>query len=361
MRELYLRDYLIRLLQLASVPNGGLETSTYALQYTMSRSMAMLRVFRTSLRRPPLVRPINSCKSRSIFTVVQDYEKGLVFRKGRYAGEKQPGIRCYFPIFNEVRRVDMRTRTMQVPSQELITKDNVTIHVDAVAFYRITDALKSLRNVEDLEAAVDKAAQASLRDQLSRVTFDEVLHDREEGAVNILAALCKLTAKWGVLVDAVKLMNIRVDESMIRAMSRVAEAERVRAARVIEASAEYEASVKLVEAGNQFGTGNGMLGLRLREMQTYAQIAEEKNMMVLMPASLDPGVARALTTLASSKQGEQNTVAEGLRSQSTNLGDNDGSKVEGGTRCEEFHGQKEVDSEAKADSIEKSSSRASKL
>lgn len=174
----------------------------------------------------------------------------------------------------------MRTRTMQIPYQELITKDNVTIHVDGVAFYGVVDAQKSLCNVEDLEIAVSEAVQTSVRDQLSQAAFSSVLHDRESAGQNILSALCTLTTKWGVLVDAVKLKNIRVDESMIRAMGRVAEAERVRAARLIEAGAELDASRKLAQAGRELEVAGGPYALKLREMQNQAQMAAERNTTV---------------------------------------------------------------------------------
>ena len=157
--------------------------------------------------------------------------------------------------------------------------------------------IPSLSNISNLGTAVSEAAQASVRDQLSRATFDEVPHDRESAGKSILSALCDLTAKWGVLVDAVRLKNIRVDESMIRAMGRVAEAERVRAARLIEASAELDASRKLVQAGKEFGSGNGegILGLHLREMQNHAQIAAEKN--ITEGSSLQSRPRRMLTVI----------------------------------------------------------------
>lgn len=253
-----------------------------------ARALRKTIVICSSCRTAPL-------KTRTFFTFVDQHEKGLLFKSGRYIGEKLPGFRLYVPLFHQIDSVDMRTQAMQIPSQELMTRDNVTIHVDAVAFFKITDAFKSLRAVKDCSAAVSEAAQTSLRDQLSNATFDEVLHDREEAGKRIFAALNELTSAWGVSVDAVKLKNIRVDESMIRAMGREAEAERVRKARLIEASAEFESSKKLVEAAKEFE--KAPLGLRLREMQNYAQIAAEKNMVMVIPANLDPGVAQALVTL----------------------------------------------------------------
>lgn len=134
--------------------------------------------------------------------------------------------------------------------------------------------------MEHLEWAVSEAVQTSVRDQLSQAAFSSVLHDRESAGKNILDALCNLTTKWGVSVDAVKLKNIRVDNTMIRAMGRVAEAERVRAARLIEASAELDASRKMAEAGRTLEIEGGPYALKLREMQNQAQMAAERNTTV---------------------------------------------------------------------------------
>ena len=188
----------------------------------------------------------------------------------------------------------MRTQAMQIPSQELMTRDNVTIHVDAVAFFKIIDAFRALRAVKDYLGAVSEVAQTSLRGQLSNTTFNEVLHDREEAGKKILAALNITTSAWGVQIDSVQLKNIRIDKSMIRAMGRKAEAERVREARNIEASAEFESSIKLVEAAKQFE--RAPLALRLRELQTFTQISAEKN-TVLMTGSADSRYMEALVAL----------------------------------------------------------------
>ena len=188
----------------------------------------------------------------------------------------------------------MRTQATQIPSQELITRDNVTIHVDAVAFFKIIDAFRALRAVKDYLGAVSEVAQTSLRGQLSNTTFNEVLHDREEAGKKILAALNITTSAWGVQIDSVQLKNIRIDKSMIRAMGRKAEAERVREARNIEASAEFESSIKLVEAAKQFE--RAPLALRLRELQTFTQISAEKN-TVLMTGSADSRYMEALVAL----------------------------------------------------------------
>ncbi|KAL8726953.1 MAG: hypothetical protein Q9166_006374 [cf. Caloplaca sp. 2 TL-2023] len=268
--------------------------------------------------RPAPIPPLQ----RTFFIMVSQYEKGLLFKSGRYVGEKQPGFRLYIPLFHEVSSIDMRTQAMQIPSQELMTRDNVTIHVDAVAFFKITDAFKSATAVQDCQNAISEVAQASLRGQLSRATFNEVLHDREEAGKNILVALNNITNSWGVNVDAVKLKNISIDRSMIRAMSRRAEAERVREARLIEASAEFESSKKLVEAAKEFE--KAPLGLRLRELQTFAQIGAEKN-TILIPANFDAGAAQALVALYRKEQikarlGKEGKVPDDLAEWDQELG-----------------------------------------
>ncbi|KAL2055226.1 hypothetical protein ABVK25_004564 [Lepraria finkii] len=183
-----------------------------------------------------------------------------------------------------------------------MTKDNVTIHVDAVAFFRINEAFKALCNIEDGEAA-----QTSVRDQLSTAAFDEVLHDREEAGRAVLAALRKLTDNWGVVIDAVKLKNIYIDESMIRTMGRRAEAERMRESRIIEADAELQVLKKLFQAGIELG--DGALGLRWRELQTFTQIAAERNAMVI-PANFDPGVVHAMRHLGRQQRMKLNQGAD---------------------------------------------------
>ena len=157
-----------------------------------------------------------------------------------------------------------------------------------------SDAFKALRAVKDYLGAVSEVAQTSLRGQLSNATFNEVLHDREEAGKKILAALNITTSAWGVQIDSVQLKNIRIDKSMIRAMGRKAEAERVREARNIEASAEFESSIKLVEAAKQFE--RAPLALRLRELQTFTQISAEKN-TVLLTGNADTRYMEALVAL----------------------------------------------------------------
>ncbi|KAL9610823.1 MAG: hypothetical protein Q9167_004492 [Letrouitia subvulpina] len=214
-------------------------------------------------------------------------------------------------MYSWVRKVDLRTWTMQIPSQELITKDNITIHVDAVAFAQVIDPLKVICNIEDCHTAVCEAAQTSLRDQLSRASFAEVLNNREEAGKGVLEALCAMTYDRGVTVKAVKLKNIKIDNSMIRAMARQAEAEKIKTARLIEASAEFEASKMLIEAARRFE--EAPIGLRLRELQTYLQVAAEKNMVMIIDGKVGTSVAKGLNLLSPYVKGLGNAAAENER------------------------------------------------
>ncbi|KAL9033504.1 MAG: hypothetical protein Q9214_007483, partial [Letrouitia sp. 1 TL-2023] len=227
-----------------------------------------------------------SALRRGFVTIIPQYKEGLVFKYGGHVGRKKPGFRLSIPIFNRVRKVDMRTVTMKVPRQELITKDNIIIKVDAVAFTQVTDPLKVVYNVEDYETAYR---------QVSAISFAEVLKNREEARKGVLEALCAMTVDWGIVVKAVKLKNIKINSSMIRALGRQAETERLKTARLIEASAESEASHMLVEAARKFK--EAPIGLRLRELQTYSQVAAEKNIVMITDGNVDTGVARSLNYL----------------------------------------------------------------
>ncbi|KZV73380.1 hypothetical protein PENSPDRAFT_682863 [Peniophora sp. CONT] len=258
---------------------------------------------RRLLQCSPRVSPSRT-SARNFLTTVDQSETGLLFRFGEYVGTKEPGLRVSIPIINEVRKVDMRVHTLSIPPQELITRDNVTIHVDAVCFFRVVDPGKAILAVDDYRNAVNEAAQSSLRAQLSRATFSEALHDREEAGKVVLQALCRITEQWGVKADLVQLKNISIDQSMVRAMSRKAEAERIREARLIEADAEVRTAEKLAEAATYFD--ESPFAMRLRELQTYAQIAAEGN-TVLIPANLSSSVATsmALWPKGSSRSGTQ--------------------------------------------------------
>lgn len=243
----------------------------------------------------PLVIKFPACSlQRNFWKQVEEYEKALIFRAGRYVGSKQAGIRLDLPILHTLRTVDMRIQIHTIPPQELMTKDNVTVHVDAVSFFQVIDPKKALLNIVNYKKAVNEAAQTSLRSQLSQNTFDELLCDREEAGQTVLNALQKISADWGVSVQSVQLKNVRIDASMVRAMGRKAEAHRVRDARLIEADAEVQASHKLVDAAKSFE--KAPLAMRLRELQTYAQIAAEGN-TVLIPSNMSGDLGQALTSL----------------------------------------------------------------
>jgi regulator of protease activity HflC (stomatin/prohibitin superfamily) len=164
---------------------------------------------RLSLRTLPKV--ANHVSQRTYFSQVHEYEKALVFQAGRYVGEKGPGIRLDVPVLHKLHKVDTRIQTLTIPPQELMTKDNVTVHVDAVSFFQVVDPKKALLNNVDYKRAVNEAAQTSLRSQLSRNTFDELLSDREEAGQIVLNALQKVSFDWGVSIRSVQLKNVRID------------------------------------------------------------------------------------------------------------------------------------------------------
>ncbi|KAL7004977.1 hypothetical protein EMMF5_005463 [Cystobasidiomycetes sp. EMM_F5] len=247
-------------------------------------------------RHAALIRP----QQRSFFwRTVEAYESGVVFRFGVKVDEKGPGFRLDLPLVHRLRTIDQRVQTLNVPPQDCMTSDNVTIHVDAVAFFEVVDASKAMLRIVDYKQAVFEAAQTSLRSQLSRNTIDSLLKDREEAGHTVMAALQKVADDWGVRIHSVQLKNVKIDPSMVRAMGRKAEASRVREARIIEADAEVQASHKLVEAAQSLK--NAPMAMRLRELQTYTQIAAEGN-TVLIPANLSYESQAAYATLGKSGQ-----------------------------------------------------------
>lgn len=290
------------------------------LPHLSSKSRGPISAAAQHLNRAPVSLRVGP--SRTFFSQVDSFEKALVFKSGRYAGEKSPGLRLDVPVLHELRKVDTRIQTLTVPPQELMTKDNVTIQVDAVSFFQVVDAQKALLNVVDYKLAVNEAAQTTLRSQLSRSTFDELLSDREEAGQVVLAALQQVAEDWGVRVRSVQLKNVKIDPSMVRAMGRKAEAHRVRDARLIEADAEVQASRKLVEAAHSFD--QAPLAMRLRELQTYAQIAAEGN-TVLIPANMSQDVHQALTALRRTVERQRLPRHPSAESSNLHLGNKHGS------------------------------------
>jgi regulator of protease activity HflC (stomatin/prohibitin superfamily) len=217
------------------------------------------------------------------FRVITQYEQGIVFRWGRaLPGMRQPGLTWVNPVTSRLRKVNMQIIVAPVPAQEGITRDNVTVRVDAVVYYRVVDPVKAIINVQDYTYAVSQVAQTSLRAVIGRSDMDELLSEREKINAQLKEVIDAPTEEpWGVRVERVEVKDISLPESMKRSMSRQAEAERERRARVISADGEYQASKKLAQAASVMSADPAALQLRL--LQTVVEVSAEKNSTLVMP------------------------------------------------------------------------------
>ena len=215
----------------------------------------------------------------SAVKVVREYERVVVFRLGRLIGAKGPGVVIILPVIDRFRKIDLRVLTLDIPKQRIITKDNVTVDVDAVVYFRVNDASQAVVKVQDYILATSLLSQTTLRDVLGQVEFDELLTKREELNKRLQAILDEVTEPWGVKVSAVSIKDVAIAVEMQRAIAKQAEAEREKRSRIIMAEGELIASEKMSQAA-EFYTRN-MAAMRLRELQTWAEIAREKNMIVV--------------------------------------------------------------------------------
>lgn len=213
--------------------------------------------------------------------VINQYERGVKFRLGRFVGILEPGFRWIIPIIERIQKVDIRVITVDIPSQEVMTKDNVPIRVNGVVFFRVLEAEKAVLEVEDYRYAVAQLSQSALRDMCGKAELDTVLAKREEIGHKIKEIVDKETDPWGIKITDVKIKDIELPENMKRAMAHQAEAERDRRARVILAEAEKQAAQKLLEAGKIIDRSPSALKLRL--YQTLSDIAAEKNSTIVFP------------------------------------------------------------------------------
>ncbi|MCZ4336429.1 slipin family protein [Shewanella colwelliana] len=221
----------------------------------------------------------------STFKILREYERGVVFMLGRFYKVKGPGLVIVIPLVQQMVRVDLRTVVMDVPTQDVISRDNVSVRVNAVIYFRVIDAQKAIINVEDYLQATSQLAQTTLRSVLGQHELDEMLANREMLNTDIRAILDSRTDSWGIKVSNVEIKHVDLNETMIRAIARQAEAERTRRAKVIHASGEMEASAKLVEAAETLAKEpNAIL---LRYLQTLTEIASEKNSTILFPLPMD--------------------------------------------------------------------------
>jgi regulator of protease activity HflC (stomatin/prohibitin superfamily) len=216
--------------------------------------------------------------------VIHQYEKGVVFHFGKVVGEKEPGLVFILPIINVIRKVSFRIVTMPIQSQGIITRDNVSVDVSAVSYYRVVDATKSVIAIENVQEAINQIAQTTLRKVVGQHTLDEMLAETDRINVDIREILDIQTADWGVLVTLVELKDIQLPDTMKRAMARQAEAEREKRAKIIAAEGESLAATALGEASDIMM--EHPLALQLRNLQTLIEIGVDKNTTVVFPGPL---------------------------------------------------------------------------
>ena len=218
--------------------------------------------------------------------VVNQYERGVVLTLGKYTGMRQPGLQVIVPIFQRMVRVDIRTNTIDIPKQEVITKDNVTVNVDAVVYFKVEDAEKAVLEVANYIYASSQFAQAALRDVTGNVELDSLLGKREEVSAQIKEIVDVQTEKWGIDVESVKIQNIELPQDMKRAMAKQAEAERERRAVIITAEGEKAAATAVAAAAGILAKATG--GISIRTLQTLEKIAVEPSQKTLfvLPAEL---------------------------------------------------------------------------
>ncbi|OQC72604.1 MAG: Modulator of FtsH protease HflK [Deltaproteobacteria bacterium ADurb.Bin002] len=221
----------------------------------------------------------------SAIKILNEYERAVLFRLGRLRDIKGPGLIVIIPGIDKIVRIDMRTITMDVPPQDVITKDNVSIKVNAVVYFRVLDANAAVVNVENYLFATSQLAQTTLRSVCGQVELDEILTEREKINLNIQEILDRSTDPWGIKVSLVEVKHIDLPEEMKRAMAKQAEAERERRAKVINAEGEFQAAQKLIEAAALMGTQP--MSLQLRYLQTLNQIAAENNSTTVFPIPID--------------------------------------------------------------------------
>jgi regulator of protease activity HflC (stomatin/prohibitin superfamily) len=217
--------------------------------------------------------------------ILREYERGVIFRLGRLIGAKGPGLILLIPIVDRMVRVSLRVVTMDVPSQDVITRDNVSVKVNAVIYFRVIDANKAIVQVEDFLYATSMISQTTLRSVLGQVELDDLLAKREKINQQLAKIIDDQTEPWGIKVSVVEVKNVDLPEEMRRAIARQAEAERERRAKIIHAEGEYQASEKLAAAAEVIG--KTPVGIQLRFLQTLTEVATEKNSTTIFPVPID--------------------------------------------------------------------------
>ncbi|MAT84789.1 MAG: hypothetical protein CMD39_10930 [Gammaproteobacteria bacterium] len=221
----------------------------------------------------------------SAFRVLREYERGVVFMLGRFYKVKGPGLIIIIPIIQQMVRVDLRTFVLDIPSQDLITRDNVSVKVNAVLYFRVVDAERAIINVENFMEATGQLAQTTLRSVLGQHELDELLAERDKLNADIQEILDQQTDQWGIKVSNVEIKHVDIDESMIRAIAKQAEAERERRAKIIHADGEQQAAEKLVQAAEALSAQGE--AIQLRYLQTLTEIAGEKSSTIVFPLPMN--------------------------------------------------------------------------
>jgi regulator of protease activity HflC (stomatin/prohibitin superfamily) len=220
-----------------------------------------------------------------IFKVMREYERAVVFTFGRFTSVKGPGLIIIIPLVQQIERVELRTIVMDVPSQDVISQDNVSVKVNAVVYFRVVDPERAIIQVENYHVATSQLAQTTLRSVLGQHELDEMLSERDKLNQDIQLILDKQTDTWGIKVSNVEIKHVDIDESMIRAIARQAEAERERRAKVIHAEGELQASEKLLQAADVLA--RNPQSMQLRYLQTLTEVAGEKNSTIIFPVPMD--------------------------------------------------------------------------
>ncbi len=221
----------------------------------------------------------------SAIKILREYERGVIFRLGRLIGAKGPGIFFIIPGVDKMLRISLRTVTMDIPPQDVITRDNVSIKVNAVVYFRVIDPNKAVVEVENYLYATQQLAQTTLRSVVGQVELDELLAQREKINLQLQDILDKHTEPWGIKVSLVETKQVDLPEEMRRAIARQAEAERERRAKVIHAEGEFQAAEKLAQAANVISANPA--ALQLRFLQTLTEVATEKNSTTIFPVPID--------------------------------------------------------------------------
>ena len=221
----------------------------------------------------------------SAFRILREYQRGVIFLLGRFWKVKGPGFIIVIPFIQQMVRVDLRTIVMDVPSQDVISRDNVSVHVNAVVYFRVIEPDKAIIQVENFYEATSQLAQTTLRSVLGQHELDEMLSERERLNIDIQNSLDQQTDAWGIKVSNVEIKHVDLDESMIRAIAKQAEAERTRRAKVIHAEGEMQAAEKLLQAAQTLSKQSQ--ALQLRYLQTLTDIAGERTNTIVFPLPMD--------------------------------------------------------------------------